>query len=56
MQIAKSILKKPFFDTSYVFDEYINKYNANFIKYTKKSKNYSTDLKNVKVHIKKKRW
>lgn len=55
MQIAKEEYSKEtvFQDTTYVFDEYINKYNANFIKYTPKEQELFNRFKNVKVHMKK---
>ena len=55
MQIAKEEYSKEtvFQDTTYVFDEYINKYNANFIKYTPKEQELFNCFKNVKVHMKK---
>ena len=53
MQIAKEEYSKEtiFQDTTYVFDEYINKYNANFIKYTPKEQELFSRFKNVKVHM-----
>lgn len=55
MQIAKEEYSKEtiFQDTTYVFDEYINKYNANFIKYTPKEQELFNLFKNVKVQMKK---
>jgi hypothetical protein len=55
MQIAKEEYSKEtiFQDTTYVFDEYINKYNANFIKYNPEEQELFNLFKNVKVHMKK---
>ncbi|MBE0391059.1 hypothetical protein [Flavobacterium sp. PL002] len=55
MQIAKEEYSKEtiFKDTTYVFQGYIDKYNANFIKYTPQEQELFNRFKNVKVHIKK---
>jgi hypothetical protein len=55
MQIAREEYSKEtvFKDTTYIFQEYINKYNANFIKYTSKEQELFKRFENVKVHIKK---
>jgi hypothetical protein len=55
MQIAGEEYAKEtvYKDTTYVFQEYIEKYNANFIKYTVKEQELFHTFKNVKVHIKK---
>lgn len=41
-----------FKDTSYVFKEYINKYNENFVKYLPEERQLFQKYANVKVHIK----
>ncbi|MGO4821457.1 MULTISPECIES: hypothetical protein [unclassified Flavobacterium] len=55
MQIAREEYSKEtvFKDTTYVFQEYIDNYNANFIKYTSQEQELFNAFKNVKVHIKK---
>ncbi len=55
MQIAGEQYSKEtvFQDTTYIFQDYIDKYNANFIKYTAKEQELFNKFKNVKVHIKK---
>lgn len=55
MQIAGEEYAKEtvYKDTTYVFQEYIDKFNANFIKYTVKEQELFNTFKNVKVHIKK---
>jgi hypothetical protein len=46
--------KENFFkDTSYVFNEYINRYNDNFVKYTPVEQKLFSRYKDVEVHIKK---
>lgn len=42
-----------FKDTSYVFSDYISKYNDNFVKYTKSEQELFNAYNNVNVHIKK---
>lgn len=42
-----------FKDTTYIFKDYINKYNANFIRYTKSEQELFSAYENTKVHIKK---
>ncbi|EIA08853.1 hypothetical protein [Flavobacterium frigoris] len=55
MQIAGEEYSKEtvFKDTTYVFQEYIDNYNANFIRYTSTEQALFNSFKNVKVHIKK---
>ncbi|MFT7165147.1 MAG: hypothetical protein ACI9CZ_001736 [Flavobacterium sp.] len=55
MQIAREEYSKEtvFMDTTYIFQEYISKYNANFIKYASKEQELFNSFKNVKVHIRK---
>jgi hypothetical protein len=55
MQIAGEEYSKEtvFKDTTYVFQEYIDKYNANFIRYTPEEQALFNTFKNVKVHLKK---
>jgi hypothetical protein len=55
MQLAGENYSKEsvFRDTTYVFEEYINKHNDNFIKYTQPEQDLFSKFKNVKVHIKK---
>ena len=55
MQIAREEYSKEtvFMDTTYIFQEYISKYNANFIKYASEEKELFNSFKNVKVHIRK---
>lgn len=42
-----------FQDTTYVFQDYIAKYNSNFVKYTAAEQELFNKFKNVKVHLKK---
>ena len=55
MQIAGEQYAKEtiFKDTTYVFQDYIEKYNGNFVKYTATEQELFNKYKNVKVHIKK---
>ncbi|MEZ7506625.1 hypothetical protein [Flavobacterium sp. Arc2] len=55
MQIVKEEYSKEtiFQDTTYVFQDYINKYNSNFIKYTAAEQELFNKFKEVKVHLKK---
>ncbi|UQD54920.1 hypothetical protein [Flavobacterium sp. K5-23] len=55
MQIAGENYSKEtvFSDTTYVFQDYINKHNDNFIKYTQPEQDLFSKFKNVNVHIKK---
>lgn len=55
MQIAGQEYSKEtvFKDTTYVFQDYISKYNSNFVKYAPKEQELFNTFKNVKVHIKK---
>lgn len=55
MQLAGENYTKEnvFVDTTYVFDEYIQKYNANFIKYLPEEQALFATYKNAKVHLKK---
>ncbi|KFF06525.1 hypothetical protein [Flavobacterium reichenbachii] len=55
MQIAFEQYSKEniFQDTTYVFKEYIEKYNENFLKYQPEEKQLFQKYANVKVHLKK---
>ncbi|MBU2060339.1 MAG: hypothetical protein KKH44_00620 [Bacteroidetes bacterium] len=55
MQIAGEQYAKEtiFKDTTYVFQDYIEKYTGNFVKYTATEQDLFNKYKNVKVHIKK---
>ena len=55
MQIAGEQYTKEtvFEDTTYIFQDYIAKYNNNFVKYTANEQEMFNKFKNVKVHIKK---
>ena len=55
MQIAGEQYAKEtiFRDTTYVFQDYIEKYNGNFVKYTATEQELFNKYRNVKVHIKK---
>jgi hypothetical protein len=55
MQIAGEEYSKEnvFQDTTYVFKEYINKYNETFLKYTPEEQKIFQKYANVKVHLKK---
>lgn len=55
MQIAGEQYAKEtiFKDTTYVFQDYIEKYNGNFVKYTATEQELFNKYRNVKVHIKK---
>ncbi|WP_264552065.1 hypothetical protein [Flavobacterium sp. N2038] len=55
MQIAGEEYSKEnvFQDTTYVFKEYINKYNETFLKYTPEEQKIFQKYANVRVHLKK---
>ena len=55
MQIAgdQNAKETIFRDTTYVFQDYIEKYNGNFVKYTATEQELFNKYRNVKVHIKK---
>lgn len=52
--VGEQYAKEDFFkDTTYVFKEYVDKYNSNYIKYTPIEQILFSRYKNVSVHIKK---
>lgn len=55
MQISGEQYNKEtiFQDTTYIFQDYIAKYNSNFVKYTAVEQELFNKFKSVKVHIKK---
>lgn len=54
MQLAGENYSKEtiFKDTTYVFEDYIEKYNYNFVKYTEPEQKLFNEYKNVRVHSK----